>query len=63
MRMLLILGVVGALLGGLMLAFIMGMRRPANLAARIWRAPAIPGTFVRPGYPGDINDPERFPDE
>jgi hypothetical protein len=25
--------------------------------------PAIPGTLVRPGYPGDINDPERYPDD
>jgi hypothetical protein len=25
------------------------------------QAPDIPGTFVRPGFPGDINDPERFP--
>lgn len=24
--------------------------------------PAFPGTFVRPGYPGDVNDPERYPD-
>lgn len=27
------------------------------------QAPDIPGTFVRPGYPGDVNDPERYPDE
>ncbi len=24
---------------------------------------AIPGTRVRPGYPGDVNDPERYPDD
>jgi hypothetical protein len=24
--------------------------------------PAIPGTLVRDGHPGDINDPERYPD-
>ena len=24
--------------------------------------PEIPGTFVRPGHPGDINDPERWPE-
>jgi hypothetical protein len=26
------------------------------------QAPELEGTFVRPGYPGDMNDPERFPD-
>jgi hypothetical protein len=25
------------------------------------QAPAVPGTRVRAGHPGDINDPERFP--
>ena len=25
--------------------------------------PEFPGTFVRPGFPGDVNDPERFPDD
>jgi hypothetical protein len=24
--------------------------------------PAIPGTLVREGHPGDINDPERYPE-
>jgi hypothetical protein len=23
----------------------------------------LPGTFVRAGHPGDVNDPERYPDE
>ena len=23
--------------------------------------PAFPGTFVRPGFPGDVNDPDRYP--
>lgn len=27
------------------------------------QAPAWPGTFARPGFPGDTNDPERFPEE
>jgi hypothetical protein len=26
------------------------------------QAPDMPGTFVRPGFPGDVNDPERFPE-
>ena len=25
------------------------------------QAPHFPGTYVRPGFPGDTNDPERFP--
>lgn len=25
--------------------------------------PAIPGTYVREGHPGDINDPERYPED
>lgn len=27
------------------------------------QAPGIPGSFMRPCHPGDINDPERFPGE
>jgi hypothetical protein len=27
------------------------------------QAPDLPGTFTRPGWPGDHNDPERFPDD
>jgi hypothetical protein len=27
------------------------------------QAPACPGTFVRPGHPGDTNDPERYPED
>jgi len=27
------------------------------------RAADLPGTAIRPGYPGDVNDPERWPDD
>lgn len=46
------------------------MSPAAEFAAGLWGCayladcppPAIPGTQVRPGHPGDINDPERFED-
>lgn len=39
-----------------------GDGQPECVNGHIWnQVPEIPGTFVRPGYPGDMNDPERFP--
>ena len=33
-------------------------------AGHTWgQAPAEPGIWLRPGRPGDVNDPERFPGE
>lgn len=35
-----------------------------SLGTDTWttEAIAIPGTLVREGHPGDVNDPERYPD-